>query len=177
MTNLLPVALRQRQAHRRILVLVGTLGVVAVSSALFVVAALTPAYLAASTEIKNIQARTVTPEKERALAIKKEKETVLALKKTTDALTALSQSGTGVAMIEKTLSVRPVGTLVTALTFTTRGATSTLILEGTAKTRDAVIEYVSTIEKLPGVVSAEVPITSLAKADDTTFNLTVTGNF
>ncbi len=177
MTNLLPLTLRERQANQRLLVLLATIGLVCMSVALFVAAALLPAYLAASAEIKNIQARLSGPEKERALVVKKEKEAVLGLKKTIDALTDIGRSGTGVSMIERIVTTRPSGTAVTAITFTSKGATSTLLIDGTAATRDAVIMFVNEVEKMPGVISAEVPITSLAKADDTIFHMTVTGIF
>lgn len=177
MTNLLPLTLRKRQANRRLLVLMATVGLVCMSAALFVAAALLPAYIAAATEIANIQARSVQPESDRALAVKKERETSLALRKTIDALTLLTKSGNGVDMVERVSEARPQGVALTAFTFTNKGATSTLSIQGTASNRDALIAFVRAVEEFDGVHSAEVPITALAKSDDNSFQMLVTGSF
>jgi hypothetical protein len=147
------------------------------SAALFVAAALLPAYMAATTEIANIQARSVQPENDRALAVKKERETTLALRKTIDALTQLTKSGNGVDMVQRVSEVRPSGVALTAFTFTNKGATSTLAIQGTASNRDALIAFVRAVEAFEGVSTAEVPITALAKADDNSFQMMITGNF
>jgi Tfp pilus assembly protein PilN len=177
MTNLLPLTLRKRQANRRLLVLLATVGLVCMSAALFVAAALLPAYSAAVTEVANIQARSAQPESDRALAVKKERETALALRKTVEALTQLAKSGNGIDMVQRVSEARPEGVALTAFTFTNKGATSTLNVQGTARNRDALIAFVRAVEAFDGVQSAEVPITALAKSDDNSFLMLITGSF
>ncbi len=91
-------------------------------------------------------------------------------------LTPLVSTSSPLRFISDTLSVRPSGILVQNIRFM-RGNPATLILSGTAVSRDDINMYRSELSKNTNFKSVSVPIGILAGTKDNLFTITLTGDF
>lgn len=177
LTNLLPLSrqhLLAREYHFR-------LGVVAVS--LFITLVLAAAVLLVPTYIfltRDVQAKEV-----RLASIKSTLSSsdgvalstrLAALSSDAERLTALSNNLSASGVLRLALAVSRPGVILSGLTYTPAiGKTSgTLILSGTAATRDSLRNYQLALQNASFAQLVELPVSAYAKDTNITFTITVT---
>lgn len=82
---------------------------------------------------------------------------------TTSQLTELPHAGMSITKLSYTAGTKPGEGRVT--------------IAGTARTREALQQYVAALQRVPFVKSADLPISAYAKERDISFTITVTGTF
>ena len=87
-----------------------------------------------------------------------------------------SSASSSAKFIEAALLARPSGVLVQNIHIT-RGAQATMVLAGTASSRDDINAYRISLSKDPHFKSVSVPIGILAGSKDDRFTMTLTGDF
>jgi len=180
LTNLLP--LQKKRAFKREyflrLAVVGLLMLSAVS--IFGGVLLVPSYLTFTQELRAKGVRlaqlnaTLQSAQERALG-----ERLTRLSADATHLARLETSPSGSTAVRAVLSVPRSGIRLTRISFTPgAGETdSTMMLSGTAATRDTLRQYEQALSALPYVESSELPISTYAKEAELEFIITLTGPF
>jgi hypothetical protein len=97
-------------------------------------------------------------------------------------LTALSNSATTIIALSKKpspsdavrgmLSISRPGIRLSAFTYTPGTASSTLLVTGTAETRDALRNYQIALQNMPSVTSAKLPVSVYAQDTEIPFTIT-----
>lgn len=180
LTNLLP-SHRKRFLAREYLF---RLGVVVVW--LFVVLVLIhgllliPTYLYVHQQMSAREAQLVTLQTAQSGATEQElKSRVEALQTRAKQLAALgTQSSASGAIRAVLLAPRP-GIRMHGFTYApgTTAAAHRMTINGTAATRESLRQYLQTLDALPYITTAELPISAYAEVSDISFTITLTGSF
>lgn len=80
-------------------------------------------------------------------------------------------------LIKEALVARPSGVVVSGITLESGTDSRVLVVSGVAATRADLIEFVSNLGKRPNFFATDVPAENLARADDISFNVRITGDF
>lgn len=176
-TNLLPQG-RQRSLGRDYLfrlLTVATLGV----SALVIVHGLLlfPTYLYLEQEVNTREAKLEALKAASALAAEGEVGTRIdTLTKAATQLSSLANRPTGSGTVRAVLSVPRPGITLSSFAFApAEGGESKMVISGSASTRAALRTYRETLDALPYVTKADLPISAYAKETDIGFAITLTG--
>lgn len=180
LTNLLP-EYRKRALARDYLV---RIGVVALWLAAVLVVVhgvlLVPSYLYASQQARTHEAQLAS------LAVASDGTTedaltarITALDTKAKELASLAERPTASGAIRAVLAVPRTGVRVNGFTFAPAAAAdgNRMTLNGTASTRDALRSYLESLDALPFVAKAELPISAYADVTDISFTITLTGSF
>lgn len=97
-----------------------------------------------------------------------------ALAKDAAALIALSKKPSASAAIRSILAVPRPGIALSSFMYTPGTATNSLLVSGTASSRDALRSYQLALQGVPGAISATLPVSVYAKDADLAFTITVT---
>jgi len=90
------------------------------------------------------------------------------------ALIALSKKPSVSASLRSVLGISRPGIALSGLTYTPEAKSRTLLVTGTAATRDALRAYQIALEDMPGAISATLPVSVYAKDTDIGFTITIT---
>lgn len=93
----------------------------------------------------------------------------------TEYLQQLSKGSSGSEALRAVLSVPHGGVVITRVAYSRGQSDNTLILSGTAATRDTLRRYYNTLSALPYVAKADLPIGTYAKETELNFTITLTG--
>lgn len=89
------------------------------------------------------------------------------------ALIALSKKPSASVAMRSVLEIPRPGIALSGLTYTPEAKTRTLLVTGTAATRDALRAYQIALQGMPSVISATLPVSVYAKDADIGFTITV----
>lgn len=178
LTNLLPPH-RKRFLAREYLF---RLGVVVVW--LFVVLVLVhglllvPTYLYVHQQMSSREAQLVTLQTAQSGATEQElKGRVDALQTRAKQLAALGTQASASGAIRALLAAPRPGIRLHGFTYTPGSAAHRMTINGTAATRESLRQYLQTLDALPYVTTAELPISAYAEVKDISFTITLTGSF
>lgn len=173
MANVLPKkSLRaMRRFHRDHFILVGSS--VAFVCGLIAFLSLLPAYVIErfersvatdSAEVVSLPQSTVRDDLVRAQVLAKELQPFA------------SSTVSALPFLEEVLTARPSGVKITMMSFS-RGESGTIVVSGTAPSRDEISAYRTVLASGARFQSVSVPIGALAGSEDGRFSITLTGNF
>ncbi len=179
LTNLLPRSYVNQLRHSYFFRLL-TVGVImAVVLLLIHALLLVPSYLYASTRLASEQRQLDAIANSTQTAQEQEVRTrVGALSADATYLTRLASMPTGSGAVRALLAVPSPGVRITGFSYTapaSAGADASMIVSGTADTRDSLRAYTVALGALPYVKNVDLPIGAYAKDSDIDFSLTVTG--
>lgn len=179
LTNLLPLQ-KKRAFKREYFLRLGVVGLLLLSAAaVFGGVLLLPSYLTFTQERKAKEIRlaqleaTLQNAQERALG-----ERLGQLSEDATRLVRLESFPSGSTAVRTILQVSRPGIRLTRISFTpgVSEKDSTMMLSGTAATRDALRQYDAALSALPSVTASELPISTYAKETDLEFIITLTGS-
>lgn len=180
LTNLLP-AHRKRVLAREYLFRLGVV-MVWLAIALMVIHGLllVPSYLYAHQQLESREAQLLTLQTANNTGSETElAERVKALDAKAKRLAALGDAPTASGALRAVLAAPRAGIRLHGFTYAP-GATAEgnrMTLNGVASTRDALRQYLATLDALPFVDKAELPISAYADVSDIEFTITLTGSF
>ncbi|MBA3789190.1 hypothetical protein H0X32_02220 [Patescibacteria group bacterium] len=180
LTNLLPRS-SLRALRRRYFVRVATVGVILVILLMIIHGALlVPSYLYAQQEVRlesadlqNISKTLTTSEEQQAQA------RLTTLQSKASYLLNLRTAPTASAAIRAVLAVPHGGVTLTGFTFTppTKAVKGSMQVSGIASTRDTLRSYSQSLGALPGITTADLPISVYANENAIPFTITLAGSF
>jgi len=179
LTNLLQRSYVRQLRHSYFLRLL-TLGVIMAVLLLVIHALLlVPSYLYASTRLaaENRQLDAIANSTQTAQE-KQVKTRFAALSTDATYLSRLSSMPTGSGAIRALISIPSPGVRISSFSYAapkTAGADASMIVSGTADTRDALRAYTVALGALPYVKNVDLPISAYAQDSNINFTLTVTG--
>lgn len=173
-TNLLPMERRHllvREYYFRLIIVVIGLGILLLGASAML---LLPTYVyltgsaqEKSTELSHITA-TLASADEVSLSAR-----LTALSNDAKAIIALSKQPSISAAVRAALSTAHAGIALSGFSYKPDTKTATLLLTGTAKTRDALRAYQLALQNMPGATSATLPVSVYAKDTDIPFTITL----
>ena len=177
LTNLLSPE-RQRALARNYFLRLGVVFVVFLTLLTLVSAVLlVPTYVYLAESVSAKETRLATIESAFSSASEKDLSTRLAaLSSDVAILTALSDAPSVSKIISSVLAISRPGITLSSFTYAPAGGktTGTLIISGTAMTRDALRNYQLALQGAPFAVSATLPVSAYAEDTDIAFTITVT---
>lgn len=180
LTNLLPNdrvrALRRSYFARLATTALLFLSVLVIVSGVLLV----PSYLFAVSEVETT--RSTLTALEAQLSSSEEQDVLRRLSELERTATYLSQVGAQVsasAVFERVLTQPRGGIIMTGFTYAPPSGRSEgkVTVTGVAASRDALRRYQTTLSTMPGVTSAELPISAYAQETNISFTITLTGSF
>ncbi len=176
LTNLLPLE-RQRALTREYFVRLSIVGIVLLNLLVLSAAMLlfpTYVYLSKSMSAEEMRLATI----ESTLSATNEaslSERLSALTKDAALLTTLADAPSASATVRAALAVPRPGIALSGLVYTPPAASNgSLVVSGTAATRDALRNYQLALEGAPFALVAALPVSAYAKDSDITFTITIT---
>lgn len=180
LTNLLPSRRKRFLAHEYLF----RLGVVTVWLLVVLVLIhgllLVPSYLYADQQLRAREAQLAELEAAGSGATEQElKGRIEALETKAKQLAALSTQTSASGAVRAVLAAPRPGIRIHGFTYApaTTADGNRMTLNGTAATRESLRAYLSTLDALPYVTKAELPISAYAEVSDIEFTITLTGSF
>jgi len=180
LTNLLPRDYKRQLRHSYFLRLL-TVGVIMAVLLLIIHALLlVPSYLYASTRLAAEQRQLdAVANSEQTAQEKQAKASITALSADATYLSRLAAMPTGSGAVRALLAVPSPGIRITGFSYTaptSAKSDASMLVSGTASTRDSLRAYTDALGALPYVKNVDLPISAYAKDSDIDFSLTVTGS-
>jgi len=180
LTNLLPSSYARQLRHSYFMRLLTVTVIVGIFLLFIHALLLVPSYLYASTrlsaanrELDKISTNSATAEEQQA------QTRVRALQTDVKYLDRLSTTPTASGAIRALLLVPKPGVNLSGFSYTApqaAGGDASMLITGTASTRDALRSYTLALGALPYIKNVDLPISAYAKESDIPFTLTVTGS-
>lgn len=139
---------------------------------------LIPTYLYVNQQMSSREAQLVTLQTAQSGTSEQElKARVDALQTRAKQLTALGTQPSASGAIRVVLAAPRPGISIHGFTYAPAAAAHRMTINGTAATRESLRQYLQTLDALPYVTTAELPISAYAEVSDISFTITLTGSF
>lgn len=102
---------------------------------------------------------------------------LVGLKSEAERLNALASSTSATAALSSVLGVDRSGVTITSLSYHAPAPDGRMTVSGIASTRESLRRFDLALEALPGVVSADLPLSAYAAESNIPFTITLTGRF
>jgi len=173
MSNVLPPAsLREvRRMNTERLLLVGSLLLIVCAAIAFLVLVPSYAIVRAESDLPEVSHESIS------IADKAERDDIFRAQLLVRDLWPIASSSTPILeVLNEVLRERPVDVVVRRINYE-RGNPGTIILSGSAPSREKIQAYQGALARNPSIKSANVPLQNLAGSDGGHFTLTLTGKF